>query len=295
MKPRTMPPGASTRRREITPDDLERLATGQAIEDLEPLDDVIDDETRTLLATVADYFDKENPRSLYCQLPEQFQASLARIPADRWDDPKEFREVMIHTSRVDRALRKSLWAEYALSTQRGETLKIAAVCNNICSPSYFHALITKPDKVFFLFSPPVDYLQEMTSLQDLALVRLREILALPFDNGGKNDPKIIKLVLQAAAMVDQRIHGAPKQSIEQTNRNANLTVNLTGKLQDQAQPSMEEIDAKMKEIDERLKPGLPAPQESPMEHILGSLSSSRKRDPLAMPPVLIEDTDVGDE
>lgn len=244
--------------------------------------DPIDKESETLLANVGDHFSREDPLSLYNQLPPGFRRTLDQMPLSDWDDEAKEREAYMSCTPIDRRLRKALWAEYALSKSRVEPMNFAAMCEGICSPGYFYSAAVRPVKVYFYLCPPKDYLSEMKDLQDLGLVRLREMINLDFvQKDGKLDPKVMKLVLQAIAMVDMRVNGSPTQKIEQTNRNANLNVSLTGQLTQQPQ-TMEEIEARLAEVTGKIQ-GKPMAElteapTTPMESILNGMrgQSSKK-------------------
>lgn len=159
----------------------------------------------------------EDPESLLNFLPED--ARLAALSID--DRLINLSEDEIHSALEKagvtptptiEALRNNFWMEYdrVQGNKKERMMMMTNVYFGVCSREYFHKIMHEQDYHFaYILTRSPEYEAVQAGMLSLATRRVRDILSIPIKkpNGDMQDPKIIELVLKAAAMVDLRNKG----------------------------------------------------------------------------------------
>lgn len=160
----------------------------------------------------------EEPKSLLESLPEDTRIGALSIPEkylnlSEEEITKEIRSDhrYIPTPTIE-ALRNNFWMEYdrIQGSTKENTMTMANVYFGVCSREYWHKIVNDQPHVFaYVLTRSPEYEAVQAGMLSLATRRVRDILSIPLKkrDGSLQDPKIIELVLKAAAMVDLRNKG----------------------------------------------------------------------------------------
>jgi hypothetical protein len=159
----------------------------------------------------------EEPLSLLNVLPEDTRVHALNIPEKYIDKSEEemlklMEEEGCKTSPTLEALRNNFWMEYdrIQGSKKENTMTLMNVYFGVCSKAYWcKVLAEQPYNFAYILTRSPDYEAVQAGMLSLATRRVRDILSIPLtkSNGEMQDPKIIELVLKAAAMVDLRNKG----------------------------------------------------------------------------------------
>lgn len=148
---------------------------------------------------------------------------------------------------LEYALRTAFWREYDklyLNNYANVKMKAKDICNGICTPGYFYNILKKPAVCLWMIKPKQTYHREMEAILSRGIERLWEIIEIPiFDETGKADHRLAGVVLQAIKQVEDRVQGMAVQ------RTQAVTVNLSDKNPAVTGKSMEDINAKIRELE----------------------------------------------
>lgn len=126
---------------------------------------------------------------------------------------------------TDHRIRLLFWQEVEGSLIDGRIMNPCNFHSLVCTETLFRNLfLRQPHRAAFLLCKPVAY--EVAVREGLihGINRLREILDMPHVDGkGNPNVKMLELKLKVTAMLDMRLHGAPKQSIQQLNVHMDAT------------------------------------------------------------------------
>lgn len=169
----------------------------------------------------------EDPRSFLNLLPEGMKAAVSTIPQELVDQDEDTllatlkdRFNYVPTAAVE-ALRNNFWLEHdRVAVTRTEVMNQSNIYLGVVSKAHFHAMLNEsPHVLAYVLTRSPEYEQVMRGLLNVSTRRLRDVLNLPLTkaDGTIQDPKIIELVLKAAAMVDLRAKGGYIQRSETKN------------------------------------------------------------------------------
>lgn len=169
----------------------------------------------------------EEPRSFLNLLPESMRREVASIPQEYVDKDEDSllrildeRHKFKPTASME-ALRSNFWMEHdRVASTRTEIMNQSNIYLGVVSREYFHRICTEAHHVMaYILCRPPEYEAVMKGLLNLSTRRIRDVLNIPLTkaNGDIQDPKIIELVLKAAAMVDLRAKGGYIQRSETKN------------------------------------------------------------------------------
>lgn len=184
---------------------------------------------------------------------ESVEKAVKRVPADLWElEEKDIRDKAKPT-KTDYALRLALWNEFRLAQGSGRTIKANRIFEGICTPQHWYQnVLTKPEKVAWLFSPLQEYEQSLEPLLVRVAERYDEIINMNvYDEDGKPNPALVKLVLKASELVEARLRGAAIQRVE----SKTLSVSLR-KSSNSSEMSMEEIERRLADLRKQDRLGL---------------------------------------
>jgi hypothetical protein len=172
----------------------------------------------------------EDPRTLVSFLPEDTKIAALSIPEHLLSLDEETiisildTEYKVSVSNTLEALRFNFWMEYdrVQASTKENVMNMSNVYLGICTRTYWHKITQQQPHIFaFILTRPPEYDATMGGLLSLSTRRLRDILSIPVrENGKLQDPKILDLILKAAAMVDLRNKG----SVVQRSETKNLTL-----------------------------------------------------------------------
>lgn len=159
----------------------------------------------------------EDKDSLINYLPEDIRLSALELPDNliNLDEDailKELRTRYRYTpSTTIEALRNNFWMEYdrVQASKTENVMNMTHVYLGVCSREYFHKVTREiPYQFAFILTRSPQYEAVQAGLLTLSTRKIRDILSIPIKTkDGYQDPKIIELILKAAAMVDLRNKG----------------------------------------------------------------------------------------
>jgi hypothetical protein len=152
-----------------------------------------------------------------------------------------------------------------LTKSKNEMMNITNVYLGVCTREYWFKILNTDRHLFaYIMTKSPAYEAAMAGLLSLATRRIRDVLSLPIDPDG--DPKLIELVLKAAAMVDLRNKGGYLNRSEtknltmmkqETTHSYSHMFSATGRAKDAAD-SLLDIDEKLKALEAEIA-GTPEP------------------------------------
>ena len=169
----------------------------------------------------------EEPRSFLNLLPESIKKSVLSIPEELLNKDEDTLLKILEeqyrykpTASVE-SLRNNFWMEHdRVSSTRTEVINQSSIYLGIVSREYFNQIVNDGQHVLaYILCRPPEYEAVMRGLLNLSTRKIRDVLNIPLTkaNGDIQDPKIIELVLKAAAMVDLRAKGGYVQRSETKN------------------------------------------------------------------------------
>lgn len=169
----------------------------------------------------------EEPRSFVNLLPESMKQAVTTIPQELLDLDEDSLLVELEekykykpTASVE-AMRNNFWMEHdRVSATRNEVMNQSNIYLGVISREHFHNLLREGSHIMaYILCRPPEYEAVMRGLLNLSTRKIRDVLNIPLRkaDGSVQDPKIIELVLKAAAMVDLRAKGGYVQRSETKN------------------------------------------------------------------------------
>lgn len=222
-------------------------------------------------------WDKDNPLSFYNLLPDNFLSKLETCPPEYALMPEvQLQDILYPKQRwssghdcfpLDNRVRLAFWAEYERAVRTKEKMYIAAIYTGACSQSYFqHHFLENPEKIAWMLCRPAAYDKKLNETIYSGIDRLREYIARGevLKRDGTHDPAFVQNVLKIVQFCDARLHGGIVQKIEQKTESKTLNINVDAKSKKPEEMSMEEIEARLKELRikaETMKNALPEARE----------------------------------
>jgi len=169
----------------------------------------------------------EEPRSFLNLLPESMKEAVTTIPQDLIELDEDTLLVRLEndykykpTASVE-AMRNNFWMEFdRVAVTRNEVMNQSNIYLGVVSREHFHNMLRTGGHVLsYILCRPPEYEAVMRGLLNLSTRKIRDVLNIPLQksDGSVQDPKIIELVLKAAAMVDLRAKGGYVQRSETKN------------------------------------------------------------------------------
>jgi hypothetical protein len=160
----------------------------------------------------------EQPDSLVNYLPEDFRLAVLELPEPLVNQSEEDllellkRQFSYEPSPTHEALRHNFWMEFerAFANRKDNLMTLTNVYMGVCSREYFSRITHEmPHVLAYILTRSPEYDAIQAGMLSLATKRVRDILNIPLRkvDGSLQDPKILELVLKAAAMVDLRNKG----------------------------------------------------------------------------------------
>lgn len=202
-----------------------------------------------------DFFTQENPRSLINIVPGKLREALLDPSFPRhWLDIEEGvlkQKVESFVDERDSRLRLLFWDEYNAAQDEKRMILMERVFAGACSNAHFYSRVIKDQhKLVWMLTPPAPYEVSMRELLQMSLGRLREILTLPIMmKGGRPDIGLIKEIVKIHALVDNRVQGAVKQTLDINQKSLNIDMKAKGAIEyDPAEQEITKIDAEIQSL-----------------------------------------------
>lgn len=207
----------------------------------------------------AAYLDASDPRNVINLMSHFMKEHALAIPTRYWEmsETELQAEVFGQDSRPDtilNRLRIAFWDEYERCQKELCQMEVRRIISNICPQPYFIKKVVPVAAHFaWVLTPPPSYMASVKEVLNFSLDRQREVLLVsPVKSDGTVDTKLAEIQLKIAAMADMRINGAIVQRIDQRSINMNLNANAnddaTKKANLTAMTTMEELDARIREV-----------------------------------------------
>ncbi len=182
------------------------------------------------------YLDPGNPLAVGSRLPKRLSAvlfslltsdpELITLVSDEDGLLKYLNQIKSYQPSVtDHRIRLLFWQDFEHSITENRQMNPCNFHSLVCTEVAFEKLfLRQPHRAAFLLCRPIAYDVAIREGLMHGMKRMREILDLPaVDGKGKINTKILELKLKVTAMMDMRLNGAPKQSIQQLNVHMDAT------------------------------------------------------------------------
>lgn len=219
-----------------------------------------------------DLWNDDNPRAVI-NLVSNKVAEACRNISPRWLQLQD-NELRTHgkIQMTDDMLRQAFWAEYFDACDANRPMRMAAVYGQIVSKQTFYEIyVDNPAKLAWILRPPKNYTYRMTSLLELGLTRLEDILNMEIT---KKDTRLIAEVVKIVALLDNRVKGAVTQKVKVETENKHAHVHVQAA---EIPKTYNEIEREIKELDQEIKQ-LAASRKSEIDEVLfgeGEVDSER--------------------
>lgn len=176
-----------------------------------------------------------------------YEAFHAKTP------PEEYQKIKIN-----------LWREYyRVRDVLGKEMSMKAILAGVCAPHYFYNVIAKNfARMAYLISEPIEYLSQVEDILTLATPEMRRIMQLPDQVNPKTgciNTDLLALKFKIWQHVEARTHGAIEQNFKHdvNQKNLNLNADITPGTDVNQFNTLEEIQAKIKELEKPRVVNLP--------------------------------------
>lgn len=198
-------------------------------------------------------FDKQEPRSIYNLVSEDFQSAIENVHPDLFTWSEKALERHAKLDVRDYQLRIAFWREYGITQDKMKpSISIHAVCHGVCSKRYFYdKVLSDFKKLAWILYPPADYTIAMQELLDLSTREMRKIMTLPIKTQkGGVDHALIREKVKLHLALENRVKGAVVKSVAVAARHQHDHTLIESP---QAPKSLEQIEKEIKLL-ENTKP-----------------------------------------
>lgn len=192
--------------------------------------------------------DQDDPRAIINLVPKKIQNAIWDLYNDHEHltnlSEQEFLKENKTSQNMD-MMRLSFWREY----NRAQDSCGKMITKNIYGPvmsadTFYEKFLSKPINVAWMLIPPDEYQLALETYLSHGRQALREILtANKFNEDGTLNVQVAKVILQAYALIDNRIHGSAIQRIEQKT----ATISMTNP-ESEVSGSQEELRKELEEL-----------------------------------------------
>jgi hypothetical protein len=218
---------------------------------------------------VAELWDDSDPRAVVNLLPpvvrEHFKTAYRKSPElfhmDESTLKKRFKDHAYIPTPTDNRLRLRFWEEYDWACAQGSKMVVDNIIGGICGRTLFYqTFLMSTTKIAWLLCPPANYLTYAQEALHYGLDQLREVLEIPhMDSKGRPNTKLLELKAKITFMLDQRVHGAVVQRIEQKSMNLNIGMSDYSAGKAVTQMTQEQLEVRMKELERRERQAMNLP------------------------------------
>lgn len=190
-----------------------------------------------------DYWDPENPRSIYSLIADFMDGELLNILLDNrlllnylTSISEDELKVLAKPSHDINHLRLRFWKEYALSQDTECPMNFRRVFDGLVSKEAFLNVFRNPSYLAWILKPPKDYVEDLEEMLNYSLGHIREILDSSIKNeDGSTNSAVMNAKLKAFSMLENRLKGLPTQTIMKRS----LSVNINKSDKNKKIPSLE--------------------------------------------------------
>lgn len=210
-----------------------------------------------------------DPNSVFNKSPDYLKELIKTVPEEIWDMPMY---EVINKGKIDiddRKLRLAFWLEYERAVRNDTPIHMPNVYKGIVHGSRMNkTILANKYKLAFIMTPPEDYKVKLEEMLVLALDEERKILELPvvqtkiqIDKEGneirheKVDSSLASLKHKIRESLQNRVHGAVAQNINQRTINKNFNVDTTS--EELSKNSVEDLEKIVNELKQELKEATP--------------------------------------
>lgn len=204
----------------------------------------------------------EEPRSFINVIPDIMRDAVTLLPQelvgldeDALLDVLEEHYKYKPTAAVE-AMRNNFWMEYdRVSTTKTEVMNQSNIYLGVVSREMFYKMLKEsPHALAYILCRSPEYEAVMRGLLNLSTRKIMAVLNLPLKraDGSIQDPKVIELVLKAAAMVDLRAKGGYVQRSETKNLNLVKQTSYTNVFNAASSTKSPDMVSLAQDIDEKL-------------------------------------------
>lgn len=145
----------------------------------------------------------------------------------------------------------AFWKEYDEAAIAKQPFRLANVVSGITSIKRFRDVCGENmELVVWLLTPPFTHANRLLELSIIGEERMREILqASPIAPNGKVDAKLALAQIKLWELLQDRVHGAVAQTINQKSLNVNMSASAP--MSKEALTSVKDIEARLKELKEK--------------------------------------------
>lgn len=188
-------------------------------------------------------------------VPEGIQKAAAALPKEYVGMSEEelwpiLRKRRVNITPTDYQLRYAFWREYEFALQCRRKMMMTNVYSGVCAKANFDRVMGIKEKLAWILCVPADYRIATEEALLYGLKQLRDILSKPHITlGGKLDARAAAIKVEIVKMLDIRVKG----SIPQITKNLNVHMDSPKAPPQggatQVLPRMEDIDARLKELE----------------------------------------------
>jgi hypothetical protein len=202
-------------------------------------------------------YDRKDPRSLYNIMPKECRPVLDNMPITLLTMDEPHLEAAIKPTPYLNHLRRAFWMEYDMAQNTVTNMSLSGIqkCLGNNSPSILlREYLLSEKSLAWVLIPPTHYDSLIEEALNRGMRRLNQILDMPMVHpDGSTDHKAAEIILKAVAFLDIRKNGMPTQNITQDVRQLSVSVTSSEAKKLGMLPRSEELDLKIKKLEERLK------------------------------------------
>lgn len=202
----------------------------------------IDTDTPIIEATKSE----TNPHSLPNMVTNRVKEAIRLLPQEYLEMDSEELEALASPTPTLYKLKYQFWKEYEAAQDRGGTMSMVQVFNEVCSAEMFYRKVIKNQKVLaWMIRPVVSYKLATEEALQFGIKKLRRILAAPLeDEKGRVDARQAKLVMAIVDFLDRRVMGAVVQK--------SVNVNIGAGARDRREVEQQLASLSIEELDKKL-------------------------------------------
>lgn len=211
--------------------------------------------------------DKTDPRSLINLVPEFLVQDIERIPPEWLNQDEQDLIPLVFAGRpktthaganrptaTECRIRMNFWLEYTRAQSTMSRMVMKNVYAGACSQGLWAQLCGQKNILAFILCIPHDYMRAMEEMLNMGITEMRKILEYPLEDAqGRFDAKLADVKFKIFQGIEMRLKGSiiQRAEIKTANFHAHQQAPTPGP------KSMDELDAKIKNMEERVTKQLP--------------------------------------
>lgn len=172
--------------------------------------------------------DFDNPRAVVNLVPDKIRTTMLSCIQDypQYFGPAETElRVLLKPDDTTARIRIAFWQEYHRAQGAGGKMWMTRIYAGVTSRETFYQIFARPQNVAWILTPPTKYMLALEELLDRGMANLAKIMTIKIeDENGEVLSKNAAIFLKAFEQINERVHGAVIQKIEQKNLNLSAKV-----------------------------------------------------------------------